>query len=225
MFFLRSILALALFFMAAESFATNPHYKILRAKENFVKATQLGRLHAGFYEDVHGTDLIKFGTMKEEYDIKSTFGKKSLRLNWALRAAGHEYLSWILFQGLVKYDLEKKLGGVSLPHMVEMDYYIFEKSMEYLDQSGMIVSDDMDYANHPTFNFGRNRLLSISLFYDLWLEDERLFLQSVWVRREKLSGNVVSVLDYLNRRNLKAKQRSAAEKLKSLWYDYVKYSK
>lgn len=225
MFILRSILALALFLMAAESFASGPHYKILRAKENFVKATQLGRLHAGFYEDVHGADLIKFGKMKEEYEIKKAFGKPILKLNWALRAAGHEYISWILFQGLVKYDLERKLDGVKLPYMVEMDYYIFKKSMEYLDQSGMIVSDDMDYANHPTFNFGRNRLLSISLFYDLWLEDEREFLQSVWVRRQKLDGSVSSVLDYLNRRNLKAKQRTAAEKLKDLWYDYGKYSK
>ncbi|MFT6070442.1 MAG: hypothetical protein ACJAT2_000758 [Bacteriovoracaceae bacterium] len=223
MFFLRSLLVLAVFFIAASSFASGPHYKILRAKENFVKSTQLGRLHAGFYENDHGADLIRFGTMKEEYETKSSFGKKTLKLNWALRAAGHEYISWILFQGLVRYDLEKKLGGVKLPHMIEMDYYIFKKSMEYLDQTGMIISDDMDYANHPTFNFGRNRLLSISLFYDLWLEDERLFLQSVWVRREKLSGKVESVLDYLNRRNLKAKQRTAAEELKSLWYDYAKY--
>jgi hypothetical protein len=224
MLFLRSTLALCLFLLAAKSFATNPHYKILRAKENFVKATQLGRLHAGFYEDVHGPDLIKFGSMKEEYGIKTVFGKKSLKLNWALRAAGHEYISWILFQGLVKYDLERKLEGVNLPYMVEMDYYIFKKSMEYLDQSGMIVSDDMDYANHPTYNFGRNRLLSVSLFYDLWLEDEREFLQSVRMRREKLDGKLLSVLDFLNRRNLKAKERSAAQKLKSLWYDYAKYS-
>ena len=83
----------------------------------------------------------------------------------------------------------------------------------------MIISDDMDYANHPTFNFGRNRLLSITLFYDLWLESERRFLKSVWVRRQKLDGKVLSVLDYLKRSDLKPAQREAAEKLRVLWYE------
>lgn len=219
MFILRSVVALALLLMAAESFAVNPHFKILRAKENFVKATQLGRLHAGFYENVHGPELILFDSIKTEHQTKMRRGNKLLRLNWALHASSHEYLSWILFQGLVKYDLENKLGNTNLPHMIEMDYYIFKKSMEYLDQSGMIISDDMDYANHPTFNFARNRLLSITLFYDLWLENERRFLKSVWHRRQKLSGKVLSVLDYLERRNLTEKQRAAAVRLSALWYE------
>lgn len=218
MIFLRSIIGLALLLLAAESFAVNPHFKILRAKENFVKTTQLGRLHAGFYEEVHGPAMILFDVIKNEYQSKIKSGKKVLRLNWALRSSSHEYLSWILFQGLVNYDLENKLGNTRLPHMIEMDYYIFKKSMQYLDQTGMIISDDMDYANHPTFNFARNRLLSITLFYDLWLDNERSFLKAVWVRRNKLDGKVLSVIDYLKRTNLKPKQRAAAEKLKALWY-------
>lgn len=219
MFFLRSIAALALFLLAAESFAVNPHYKILRAKENFVKTTQLGKLYAGFYEEVHGPELILFDSIKTEHETFKRRGKKVLRMNWALHASSHEYLSWILFMGLVRYNLENKLNNTKLPHMIEMDYVIFKKSMEYLDQSGFVISDDMDYANHPRFNFGRNRLLSITLFYDLWLSNERRFLKSVWVRRQKLDGKVLSVLDYLKRRNLKPQQRLAAEKLKDLWYN------
>lgn len=219
MILLRSLIVLALFLIAAESFASNPHHKILRAKESYVKTTQLGRLHANFYEQDNGLELILFDIMKTEFRTKNRLGKNVLRLNWALRSASLEYLSWVLFQGLVRYDLEKKIGRVKLPMMIEMDYYIFKKSMQYLDQSGMVINSEIDYANHPTFNFGRNRLLSITLFYDLWLESESRFLTAVWVRREKLDKKVLSVIDYLERTNLKPKQRAAAEKLKALWYE------
>ena len=97
MFFIRTVAALCLLLFAAESFAINHHYKILRAKENFVKTTQFGRLHAGFYENVHGPALILFDSIKTEYQSKKRNGKKVLRLNWALHASSHEYLSWILY--------------------------------------------------------------------------------------------------------------------------------
>lgn len=222
MILLRSILVLTVLLITSQSFAStlDPHQKILRAKERYVKTTQLGRLHANFYEQDNGLDLILFGFTKTEFQTKKSRGKKVLRLNWALRSASLEYLSWILFQGLVRYDLEKKLGGVKLPMMIEMDFYIFKKSMEYLDQSGMVINSDIDFSKHPTYNFGRERLLSIELFYELWLENEDRFLSAVWERRQKLDKKVLSVMDYLGRRNLKKKERAAAEKLKALWFDY-----
>lgn len=216
-FFGKIALISALVFSGYSS-AGGPHEKILKAKESFVKTTQLGRLHAGFYENDHGSDLILFDIVSTEYQTKKRRGKNVLRMNWALRSATHEYLSWVLFQGLVYYDLDKKLGGVKLPMLIEMDYYIFTKSMQYLDQSGMLITDEIDYANHPTYNFGRNRLLSITLFYELWTEDEREFLKAVWVRRQKLDKEVLSVIDYLQRTDLSTAQRDAANKLKTLWY-------
>lgn len=214
------ILILLFCVTSAPSFATNQHLKILKAKERFVKTTQLGRLHAGLYEEDHGTDLILFSSGKTEYKTIKRRGRTVLRLNWALRSSSYEYLSWVLFQGLVRYDLEKKLGRVKLPELIEMDYYVFKKSMQYLDQSGMLITDEMDYANHPNFDFARGRILSIKFFYDTWQRGEDELLSAVRERREKLDKRAVSVLDYLARRNLKPKQRLAAKKLRELWYNH-----
>ena len=212
----KILLILGVFGICSSAMGINPHFRLLRAKENTVKATEIGTRYSSIYESQHGQALILFDRLMSEYKVKKINGLSTLRVNWELHGSDHDYLAWMLFQGLVRYSLEKKFKP-ALPELFEFDGLVWLESMRYLDQLGVIIDQEMDYASHPRFDFARRRDLSIVRFYRLFKRSRKSFNKAISDRKKRLEGKSLKVVDFLKRTDLTTSQRKAGEQLQLLW--------
>jgi len=175
-------------FLSLNLLAANPHARLNTARWNALNSTQIGRYYTTQYEGVY---LLFDSSLKSETELKMIEGKKTIVLNFALASSDFDYLSWVLFQGFVRYALEKEGADLSTD---ESELTVWNESMIYLkqreDNDGAVVAPEMDYAYHPQFNYARKRQLSISRFYRLWQEDYALFEAEVLRRKHSLNPNI-----------------------------------
>ncbi len=198
----------------------NPNHKLTIAKENAVKKTSIGLDAAQTYEERTNNALMTFDNTPAPFFTRQVGGNLELSFNLNLGAASFEYLSWIVMAGLVDYNIQAiivKDFKTSLPRFIEMDLFVFSAAMEYYQEIGFATGGDIDYANHPRFNYARDQMLSLSKLLDLWKNNKPAFFEQLVLRRKKLDGSVLSIESYLQRTNLTRSQRQAAELLEQLF--------
>jgi hypothetical protein len=172
--------------------ADSIHRKLLVAKENAIKTTEVGAAYAEFYDDESQGAWVLFNTRSAlEYAVKGD----RLYIHSDLASAPFYYLSWVLMQGLVRYQLT--LSYPSLPHLEEKELIVWIESMRYLDQLGIEINSSVDYASHPQFNYSRNRQLSIVTFSRLWREDPVVFREVILRRYKQVNRATLKSADEL----------------------------
>lgn len=168
------------------AWAKNPHHRLNTARWSAIAKTEIGKKYSDLYL---GSYLLMDSSLKSETEIREVEGKKTIMLHADLASSDFYYLSWILFQGFVKAVLVQEGADLTSD---ESEIFIWSESMRYLDELeeevGVVVSVYMDYAHHPSFNYARTRLLSITQFHRLWREDVWSFEQEVLRRKRKLEA-------------------------------------
>lgn len=185
---MRILLPIILAFSVSDTFAKNPHQRLNTARFSAVAKTEIGKQYSDAYQ---GTYLLMDSELEAETIIRTTEGKRTLYVHADLASSDFYYLSWILFQGLVRASLDSEGADLSSD---ESELFVWSESMRYLDQLekeiGVVVSSYMDFAHHPNFNYARKRMLSITQYHRLWREDQWSFELEVLRRKRKLDSSI-----------------------------------
>ena len=218
---LRVIAPLSVLLLSAPAEANpNPNHRLTVAKENAVKQTSVGLDAAQTYEARTNNAQLLYGAESNVFETVKIDGDYRLRFNINLNSSSFEYLSWIVMAGLVDYNLEVLVRdnfNVSLPKFVETDFFVFSAAMEYYEETGFAAGGDIDYANHPRFDFARKQMLSLGQMQKLWRTNKPAFYEHLVLRRKRLDGKVVTLESYLDRTDLTRAEREAAQMLELLF--------
>lgn len=218
---LRVLAPLSVLLLSAPAEANpNPNHRLTIAKENAVKQTSVGLDAAEAYEARTNNAQLLYGATDKVFETVKIDGQWRLRFNLNLNSSSFEYLSWIVMAGLVDYNIQTLVRqdfGVKLPHFIETDFFVFAASMEYYEETGFASGGAIDYANHPSFNYAREQMLSLSKMQQLWRNDRPAFFENLVLRRKKLDGSVTTLESYLQRTDLTRRQREAAQMLEQLY--------
>ncbi|MCP4913089.1 MAG: transglutaminase-like family protein [Oligoflexia bacterium] len=209
-------ITLVISFFVASAFARNPHFKNTISKENYIKQTGIGMDYALTYEQTHGNQMILFFGDRTESDAEYRVSKvqtteEEVSVNLNLNGAPIEFHSWVLFQGLVAWKLNKFVGAKAL-NFIEAQEFIMNESMRYLNSGIFPVGPQTDYSQHPRFDYARTRGLYMERLFDTWLRDRTQFKQLVYKRAYKLNPKLITIKQGLNSRSYSVKQ--AALRLK-----------
>lgn len=200
----------------ASAFARNPHFKNTISKENYIKQTGIGMDYALTYEQTHGNQMILFYGDRTESDVEYKISKvqtpeKEVSVNINLNGAPIEFHSWVLFQGLVAWKLDKFVGDKAL-NFIEAQEFIMNESMKYLDSGIFPVGPQTDYSQHPRFDYARNRKLYMEKLYFAWVDGEGDYNAMVRKRAYQLNPKLITIKQGLNSRSYSVKK--AAMRLK-----------
>tara|TARA_R110002072_G_scaffold276051_1_gene437481 strand:+ start:224727 stop:225398 length:672 start_codon:yes stop_codon:yes gene_type:complete len=211
-----TLVAFCLFNANASVQKRNPHFKNTIAKENYLKATAIGTEYALNYENTLGNQMILFYGDRSEVAksyrfIKDQARHRELQVNINLNGGPIEFLSWVLFQGMVAWKMDQVIGPKA-DLFIESEIFIKKESMKYLDQVFFSVNNQTDYSQHPRFDYARNRKLYMEDFYQAWSNNSIEFKKLVIKRAYKMNPELMTIEEGLASRTYSV--RLAAKKLK-----------
>lgn len=218
--FIRVLAPLAVLLLSNPAEARNPNQRLTIAKENAVKQTSIGIDAAEAYEARTNNATLLYGATDQVFENLIIDGQLRLRFNIELNSSSFEYLSWIVMAGLVDHGIEAlvlEAFNIKLPRFIETDFFVFSAAMEYYQETGFSSQGDIDYANHPRFNYAREQMLSLSKMQGLWQSNRPAFFEHLVLRRKKLDGSILSIESYLQRTDLSRAERQAAQLLEQMF--------